>query len=48
MIFTILSFFFTFRIPLSALLTLGAVHHHLIEERLRMKVALILETAEAR
>jgi Glutamate synthase central domain len=26
------------RIPLSALLVLGAVHHHLIEERLRMKV----------
>lgn len=36
------------RTPLSALLTLGAVHHHLIEERLRMKVALILETGEAR
>ena len=41
-------FLFYYRIPLSALLTLGAVHHHLIEERLRMKVALILETAEAR
>lgn len=36
------------RIPLSTVLTLGAVHHHLIEERLRMKVALILETGEAR
>lgn len=36
------------RTPLSTLLTLGAVHHHLIEERLRMKVALILETGEAR
>lgn len=36
------------RIPLSSLLALGAVHHHLIEERLRMRVALILETGEAR
>lgn len=36
------------RIPLSALLALGAVHHHLIEERQRMKVGLILETGEAR
>ena len=39
---------FVQRIPLSVLLTLGAVHHHLIEERLRMKVALIVETGEAR
>lgn len=36
------------RIPLSILLALGAVHHHLIEERQRMKVGLILETGEAR
>ncbi|KYM76287.1 Putative glutamate synthase [NADPH] [Atta colombica] len=36
------------RIPVSSLLALGAVHHHLIEERQRMKVGLILETAEAR
>lgn len=42
------AFLFSRRIPLSALLALGAVHHHLIEERLRMKVALILETGEAR
>ena len=34
--------------PVSILLALGAVHHHLIEERLRMKVGLILETGEAR
>lgn len=34
--------------PLSALLTLGAVHQQLIEERLRMKTALIVDTAEAR
>lgn len=26
----------------------GAVHHHLIETRQRMKVGIILETAEAR
>lgn len=37
-----------FRVPISTLLALGAVHHHLIEERQRMKVGLILETAEAR
>ncbi|ODN06304.1 Glutamate synthase [NADH], amyloplastic [Orchesella cincta] len=36
------------RVPISALLALGAVHHHLIEERQRMKVGLILETGEAR
>jgi glutamate synthase (NADPH/NADH) len=30
------------------LLALGATHHYLIEERQRMKVGLILETAEAR
>lgn len=34
------------RAPLSALLALGALHHHLIETRNRMKVALIVETAE--
>lgn len=33
---------------MSILLALGAVHHHLIEERQRMKVGLILETGEAR
>ncbi|EFN72550.1 Glutamate synthase [NADH], amyloplastic [Camponotus floridanus] len=36
------------RVPVSSLLALGGVHHHLIEERQRMKVGLILETAEAR
>ncbi|KAJ8917498.1 hypothetical protein NQ315_005547 [Exocentrus adspersus] len=36
------------RIPLSMLLALGAIHHHLIESRNRMKVALVLETGEAR
>lgn len=34
------------RCPLSALLALGALHHHLIETRNRMKVALIVETGE--
>ena len=36
------------RVPISSLLALGAVHHHLIEERQRMKVGLILESGEAR
>ncbi|GAB0093859.1 glutamate synthase [Sergentomyia squamirostris] len=36
------------RCPLSALLALGALHHHLIETRQRMKVSLIVETGEAR
>ncbi|KAF4516910.1 hypothetical protein B566_EDAN007998 [Ephemera danica] len=36
------------RVPVSTLLALGATHHHLIEERHRMKVSLILESAEAR
>ncbi|KAL4710409.1 hypothetical protein ACJJTC_008811 [Scirpophaga incertulas] len=36
------------RVPVSALLALGDVHHHLIETRQRMKVGLIVETAEAR
>ncbi|XP_017887096.1 putative glutamate synthase [NADPH] isoform X2 [Ceratina calcarata] len=36
------------RVPVSSLLVLGAVHHYLIEERQRMKVGLIVETAEAR
>ncbi|KAL5281967.1 hypothetical protein ACFFRR_005325 [Megaselia abdita] len=35
-------------VPVSALLALGALHHHLIETRLRMKVGLIVETGEAR
>nr|NVI74141.1 putative glutamate synthase 1 [Cucujiformia] len=36
------------RVPISSLIALGGVHHHLIETRSRMKVALIVETAEAR
>ncbi|XP_075232703.1 uncharacterized protein LOC142331019 isoform X2 [Lycorma delicatula] len=36
------------RVPSGTLLALGATHHHLIEERQRMKVGLLLETGEAR
>nr|NVI74082.1 putative glutamate synthase 1 [Cucujiformia] len=36
------------RVPISSLIALGGVHHHLIEIRSRMKVALVVETAEAR
>lgn len=36
------------RVPISSLLSLGAVHHYLIEKRQRMKVGLIVETGEAR
>nr|NVI74149.1 putative glutamate synthase 1 [Cucujiformia] len=36
------------RIPISSLVALGAVHHHLIETRNRMKIALLVETGEAR
>lgn len=34
------------RCPLSALMALGALHHYLIETRQRIKVGLIVETAE--
>ncbi|KAF5100865.1 hypothetical protein D0Z03_000717 [Geotrichum reessii] len=36
------------RIPVSALIATGAVHHHLVRQKQRSKVALIVETAEAR
>ncbi|CAB0001855.1 unnamed protein product [Nesidiocoris tenuis] len=36
------------RVPVNILMALGAVHHHLIETRQRMKVGLLLETGEAR
>ncbi|XP_004526125.1 glutamate synthase [NADH], amyloplastic isoform X2 [Ceratitis capitata] len=36
------------RVPVSALLALGALHHYLIETLQRMKVGIIVETAEAR
>ena len=36
------------RIPLSALIACGAVHHHLIGNRKRTQIGLIIETGEAR
>ncbi|XP_071114158.1 uncharacterized protein [Haliotis cracherodii] len=35
-------------VPISSLLAVGAVHHYLIDRKLRMKVGLIVETGEAR
>src|SRR5205823_3694884 len=34
--------------PISSLLAVAAVHHHLMRERLRAKASLVVETAEAR
>ena len=36
------------RVPVSAVLATGLVHHHLVRNRWRSRVALIVETAEAR
>jgi glutamate synthase (NADPH/NADH) len=36
------------RLPASAFLALGAVHQFLVDKRIRMKVALVVETGEAR
>jgi glutamate synthase (NADH) len=36
------------RVPISALVACGAVHHHLVRTKMRAKVALVIETAEAR
>lgn len=36
------------RLPISALIATGAVHHHLVRQKQRSKVALLVETAEAR
>lgn len=36
------------RVAVSALLATGGVHHHLIRNKVRSKIALIIETAEAR
>jgi len=36
------------RVPLSALLATGAVHHHLVRQTKRTRVGLIVETGEAR
>lgn len=35
-------------VPISALLALGAIHQCLIKQRLRMKVALIIESGEVK
>lgn len=36
------------RVPISGLIATGAVHHHLVRQKQRTKVAILLETAEAR
>jgi glutamate synthase (NADPH/NADH) len=36
------------RVPLSALVACGGVHHHLVQEKKRAKIALMVETGEAR
>lgn len=36
------------RLPISALIATGAVHHHLVRQKQRSKVAIIIQTAEAR
>jgi len=36
------------RVPVSTLLTTGLVHHHLVRNKWRSQVALVVETAEAR
>jgi len=36
------------RVPLSALLSTGAVHHHLVKQTKRTRVGIIVETGEAR
>ncbi len=36
------------RVPLSTLVACGGVHHHLVHQKKRAKVALMVETAEAR
>ena len=36
------------RVPVSALLACGAVHHHLVRNELRTRIGIVLETGEAR
>lgn len=36
------------KVPLSALVACGGVHHHLVLQKKRAKVALLIETGEAR
>jgi glutamate synthase (NADPH/NADH) large chain len=35
-------------VPIPSLLAVSAIHHHLIEKRKRMQIAIVVETAEAR
>jgi glutamate synthase (NADPH/NADH) large chain len=36
------------RVPVSTLLAVGAVHHHLVSNRLRTRIGIVVETGEAR
>jgi glutamate synthase (NADPH/NADH) large chain len=36
------------RVPVSTLLAVGAVHHHLVNNRLRTRIGIVVETGEAR
>ena len=36
------------RVPISALLAVGAVHHHLVETHARTRIGIVVETGEAR
>jgi glutamate synthase (NADPH/NADH) large chain len=36
------------RVPVSSLLAVGAVHHHLVDNRLRTRIGIVVETGEAR
>ncbi len=36
------------RVPVSALLATGAVHHHLVQNQLRTRIGIVVETGEAR
>ncbi|MEZ6055252.1 MAG: glutamate synthase large subunit [Planctomycetaceae bacterium] len=36
------------RVPISSLLSCGAVHHHLVKKELRTRIGLVLESGEAR
>eukprot|EP01124_Arcella_intermedia_P009462 TRINITY_DN16170_c0_g1_i1.p1 TRINITY_DN16170_c0_g1~~TRINITY_DN16170_c0_g1_i1.p1 ORF type:complete len:2167 (+),score=554.81 TRINITY_DN16170_c0_g1_i1:44-6544(+) len=38
----------TKKVPISSLLTLGAVHHYLLQKKVRTKIGIVVETADAR
>ena len=42
------SFLYFDRVSLSALVACGGVHHHLVQQKKQAKVALVVETGEAR